>query len=196
MTIIQLAKILQVTGFLLASIFGGILLDEAVGGKVARRITSLFMGFTDRLRRSTEKLVKWEILWEGRPRERKGFEIYRILSIGFLIPLLIGWVEHIPVLLRMGICLYFTNNTISLGLLLLYNKRHPVVVRYTLFIPFILSGIFWFVTLTQPILTSFYRIGMVITKIFANRRTLKVTFTVLGFLILLTGLIIDAIAAF
>ena len=52
MSIVQLAKILQLAGFLLASIFGGILLDKAVGGKIAEWAISLYQSLENSVKRS------------------------------------------------------------------------------------------------------------------------------------------------
>ena len=102
--IIQLAKILQLAGFFLASVFGGILLDELVGGKIAKGFTSLLVGFVDRLKKFMQKLEKGLIKREV-PEDGYMVAFFFFWS-GSLTALIIGWLKHIPVLLWTGVSLY------------------------------------------------------------------------------------------
>lgn len=219
MTIIQLAKLLQLAGFLLAGIFGGILLDELVGGKIAKRFTSMFVGFVDRLRKFMQKLAK-DIIRAEEPEEPVPWRFivaFFFFWSGSLTVLIIGWLKHISVLLWIGVSLYS-----------LYAMSHLVGIALIMFVPRIkamfpriravrkarglpareslqeyaqitalgLSGIGPLALLALLFLPYLLKVSSSTMKILANPRVPKVAFTVLGFVMLLAGLIIDAVAAF
>lgn len=191
MDIIQLAKILQLAGFLLAGIFGGILLDELVGGRVAKWFTSVFVGFVDRLREIMQAEEEYGIGWE----DLKGY-ILVLLGVGWLTVLMIGWLGHISILLWIGVGLYCTQNMVYLVLRLLSFRRHSIEVQLALFVPMAVSGLIWLWSFVAIILLGLLVVARSVMRKLGNPRTPKAAFTVLGFLILLTGLVIDAIAAF
>ena len=225
MTIIQLAKCLQLAGFLLASVFGGILLDEVVGGRVARGFVSLFAGFADRLRKLTQRLAK-DIIGVIEPDE----SVWPMLPICFfwivsLTTLIIGWLEHISVLLWIGVGLYSTYASFFLLLVpvFLFAPRiqaaffRTVGIRniriaptqsgkelstkeflplYVLGTALAVSGTGLLLLLAQHFLSFFLAVSSSTMRMLANPRVPKAAFTVLGYLMLLAGLIIDAVAVF
>ena len=224
MDIIQLAKLLQLVGFLLASVFGGILLDKAIGGKIAEGFTSLFVGFVDRLRKFMQKLEKGLIKTEE-PEEDGLMVAFFFFWSGSLTALITGWLKHISVLLWIGVSLYSVYALVwLLGVpLLLFVPRIPAAIgrilgiRIVRFVPMrngkeisakeffpdyavvaaaLVSGIIWLVIFAQFFFSYFLKVSSYTMKMLANPRVPKAAFTVLGFLILLAGLIIDAIAAF
>ena len=216
MDIIQLAKIFQLSGFLLASVFGGILLDKAVGGKIAKGFTSLFVGFVNRLRKFMQKLAK-DINPE--PEEPWLMVAFFFFWSGSLTALIVGWLKHIPVLLWIGVSLY---SVYALGWLVgvpllifvprlqrRFGMRRPVRITngkelsakeyfpdYARISALIVSGIGCIMLFAVFFLSYFLKASSYTMKMLANPRVPKAPFVVLGFLILLAGLIIDAIAAF
>lgn len=216
MDIIQLAKLLQLVGFLLASIFGGILLDKAVGGKIAEGFTSLFVGFVDKLRKFMQKLGKGLIKTEE-PEEPWLIVAFFFFWSGSLTVLIIGWLKHISVMLWIGVSLY---SVYALGFLLgvpllLFVPR--IQARFGRFVPMrngkelsakeyfpdyaviaaaAVSGIGCLLLFALFLFSYFLKVSSSIMEMLATPRVPKAAFTVLGFLMLLAGLIIDAIAAF
>lgn len=220
--ITQLAKLLQLVGFLLASVFGGILLDEVVGGKVAKGFTSLFVGFVNRLRKFMQRLAK-DIIPPEEPEypTSTGWEALAFFFFwsGSLTALIVGWLKHIPVLLWIGVSLY---SVYALGWLVgvpllifvprlqrRFGMRRPVRIPngkelsakeffpdYAVIAAALVSGIGCIVLFALFFFSYFLKASSYIMKMLANPRVPKAPFVVLGFLILLAGLIIDAIAAF
>lgn len=207
-------------GFLLASVFGGILLDKAVGGKIAEGFTSLFVGFIDRLRKLMQKLAK-DIIPPKEP-EYPTLTWWEALALfffwaGSLTALIIGWLEHIPVLLWTGVGLYsaYASFFLFVGPAFMFvpwiqarwGRITPMrngkeisakefFPEYALMAAAAVSGIIWLVALALFSFSYFLKVSSYTMKMLANPRVPKAPFTVLGFLILLAGLIIDAIAAF
>lgn len=218
MTIIQLAKFLQLAGFLLASVFGGILLDEAVGGKVAGGFVSLFVGFADRLRKLMQRLGKHIITVEEQEEPVWFTLLLFFFWIGSLTAIIIGWLEHIPVLLWTGVGLYsvYAIFFLVVGPALMFVPPIQKVFRtrivavqngqqlsakeffpdWALVTAAAVSGIVWLVMLAELFLPFFLAVSSSTMKMLANPRVPKAVFTVLGYVMLLAGLIIDAIAAF
>lgn len=124
--------------------------------------------------------------------------IWGLLWMGSLTALMIGWLEHISVLLWVGVGLYCVYMILPLWMLFgffLFVSRVPTH-ESALITLVLVSGIPWLLLFVQVILSGFLVVAISIIRMLANPRTPKAVFTVLGFLILLTGLIIDAIAAF
>jgi predicted RND superfamily exporter protein len=210
--------LLQLGGFLLASVFGGFLLDQVVGGKVAERFISLFVGFADRLRKLMQKLAK-AIITVKEPEE----PVWLLLVlccfwIVSLTALIIGWLEHISVLLWTGVGLYsvyamfflvlppalifvpWIQKVFRVRLVAVRNGQELSAKEffpdYALVAAVAVSGIAWLVLLALLFLSYFFTVSSSTMKMLANPRVPKAAFTVLGYLMLLAGLIIDAIAAF
>lgn len=218
MTIIQLAKFLELSGFFLASVFGGILLDELVGGRVARGFISLFVGFADRLRKLMQKLAKGTMTIKELKGHVRPLLLVCFLWMGSLTALIIGWLENISVLLWTGVGLYSVyaifflvgvpvlvfvprmQKMFRIRMDAIRNGQNASVKEFLLdYVPVaaaIVSGIGWLLILALFSLFCFLKVSSSTMKILANPRVPKAAFTVLGFLILLAGLIIDAIAAF
>lgn len=219
MDIIQLAKLLQLVGFLLASVFGGILLDKAVGGKIAEGFTSLFVGSVDRLREFMQKLARDTIPSEESEEPVPAGLIVAgfFLWSGSLTALLIGWLENISVVLWTGVGLYSAYASFFLfvgpafmfvpwiqarwGRIVLVRNGRELSAReffpeYALIAAAAVSGIVWLLVFAQFFFSYFLKVSSYTMEMLANPRVPKAPFVVLGFLILLAGLIIDAIAAF
>lgn len=219
MDIIQLAKLLQLVGFLLASVFGGILLDKAVGGKIAEGFTSLFVGFVNRLRKFMQKLAK-DIIPPEEPEYPTSMRLmvaFFFFWSGSLTALIIGWLKHISVLLWTGVSLYsaYASFFLFVGPAFMFvpwiqarwGRITPMrngkeisakefFPEYALMTAAAVSGIVWLVALALFFFSYFLKVSSYTMKILTNPRVPKAPFVVLGFLILLAGLIIDAIAAF
>ncbi len=220
MSIIQLAKVLQLSGFLLASIFGGILLDKAVGGKIAEGFISLFVGFVNRLRKFMQKLAKYII--PPKEPEYPTLTWWEALALfffwsGSLTALIIGWLKHISVLLWTGVGLYSAYASFFLfvgpafmfvpwvqarwGRIVYVRNGRELSAKeffpeYALMASAAVSGIVWLVALALFFFSYFLKVSSYTMKMLANPRVPKVAFTVLGFVMLLAGLIIDTIATF
>jgi len=210
-------------GFLLASVFGGILLDKAVGGKIAEGFTSLFIGFVGRLRKFTQKLAK-DIIPSKESEEPEyptltGWEALALFFFwsGSLTALIIGWLKHISVLLWTGVGLYSAYASFFLfvgpafmfvpwvqarwGRIYAVRNGKEISAKeffpeYALMTAAAVSGIVWLLVFAQFFFSYFLKVSSSIMKMLANPSVPKAPFVVLGFLILLAGLIIDAIAAF
>ena len=221
MDIIQLAKLLQLVGFLLASVFGGILLDKAVGGKIAEGFTSLFVGFVDRLGKFMQKLAK-DIIPPEEPEypTSVGTTVaFFFFWSGSLTALIVGWLKHISVLLWTGVGLYsaYASFFLFVGPAFMFvpwvqkvtkTRITPTTLNgkklsakeyfpdYAVIASAAVSGVIWLMMFALFFFSYFLKVSSYIMKVLANPRVPKAPFVVLGFLILLAGLIIDAIAAF
>ena len=223
MTIIQLAKVLQLAGFLFASVFGGILLDEVVGGKVANGFNSLLVGFIGRLSEFTQKQEKRVRIIDEEDRQFM-WSIWVMCSywVAALTTLIIGGLEHISVLLWVGVGLY---SLMAIGFLVgwpglilvsrLVPRIRPLTSRilgkqlserklspkeyfrkYGLVTIAAASGIAWLLILAIVFLSFLLKTSGSAMRTLANPRVPKAAFVVIGYLALLAGLIIDATAAF
>jgi hypothetical protein len=215
--IIQLAKLLQLVGVLLASVFGGILLDEAIGGRVARWLESLFVGFANGLEGLPRKLPS-EIREFGERGQACLALLFFLFGAGSLTALVIGALQRIHILLVIGGILYGLYVFIMLVVMspmILFSVIVPTPVQVavedeeeqalinSVTLPRVMgyfllaaSSIYWLLLIAQASASYLLKAFGFITRILSNRRTPKVFFTVLGGLMLIAGLILDVVAAF
>jgi hypothetical protein len=208
--IIQVAKLLELVGFLLASVFGGILLDEVAGGKVAMRLIAVFVGFSHRLRELTKR-VPYKI------RRVPEVQVIEVVSSAFLLwggavtVLVVGWLKHISVLLWTGVGVYSTyviSAMTLMGLDIVFHRSisigqdsfRPAGTKWS---PAVIArlaagvtGVTWLILFAMILLSYFVLVCGSVLTILTNPRTPKFSFTILGVLMLVAGLILDVIAAF
>lgn len=223
LTTIQLAKVLQLAGVLLASVFGGILLDEAIGGKAAKRFGSLVVGSIGRLSKFTQELEKRVRMTD----ERMGVSAWMViwglcfLWVAAITTLIIGTVDHISVLLWVGVGLYslLATGFVVIWPVVVFVSLHVPRVRplakpfigtidkrrfsrkaylreYALVTPVSASGLIWPVVLIVFSLSFFLKVSGSAMKTLAGPRVPKAAFVVMGYLVLLTGIVLDIVAAF
>lgn len=216
MDITQVAKLLETLGFLLGSVFGGILLDEAVGGKLAGWFRSLLIASADRLQRLAKKVGERII-----EPEEPGTLIL-IIGISFVwvssfTLIITGWAQHIPVVLWIGIGLYSVYALFLFGMPILFfvpgiqkilgcrlvATREGRVISTKEFLPefailmlLTVSGTLWLLLLTWLLIYAFFKVSESTMKILSKPQVPKVSLTVLGYMMLLSGLIIDTIVSF
>jgi hypothetical protein len=216
MDITQAAKLLETLGFLLGSIFGGILLDEAVGGKLAAWFRSLLITSADRVRIIAKKM--WERIIN--PEELNSLILIVVIAsvyVSSFILIIIGWTQHIPIVLWTGIGLYSVYALFVLGMPILFfvpgiqkitgfrlvAEREGRVISKKEFLPefsiwmlVLLPGIIWIPLLAWLLICAFFKASESTMKTLSKPKVPKVSLTVLGYTMLLSGLIIDTIVSF
>jgi len=206
MNLYHISKILEIAGFLLATIFGSILLNREVAGRFADRITIGFKKFSHKLSVNYTSLAKpaifladfddWAKAKAPMLQGLLGAIVIRGISV---VCVVIGHVIDVSWLFWVGIILAIPYVIIGAAVVLLRLLSrvgvkgiwfYPILLSWSLILSFVLAPIALFVysliLLAYGIITLFF---YVITK----DATLNKGLLIFGSILILTGLVIELI---
>ena len=203
MSLNQIALILEIIGFALATIFAGILLNREVVGRFADRVTTKFNEFSDKLIKQYLTLNRYTSLFLE-VDSKLGTNILGAIAIrgGAVACMISGWLTDITWLFWVGIAVAFPyvimNAVFScLRILSLRGKGgmwfYPILLLWTLILSFIVAPV---ALLTYPLLFFSHGILTLAVTTLVGKDIIKKGLIIFGSVLVITGLILEFIYTF
>jgi hypothetical protein len=182
MTMTQIAMLLEISGFIIAGVFAGILLERGTIGKLAEKVDNWIKSTADTLDKGFPPPP---------PQALKGATFYSIFSMLLwmsIVVIIVGWLNNLRYLVIFGL-IWILAFHIEAPILIIPSKNRRKIAKSFAKVELIL----W-VTIPLLMFTAGITLLRLTLKWLAGKDMLKKAFLVFGTVMLLAGLILEFVA--
>lgn len=196
--LLHLAKILEISGFMLATIFGGILLNREMFGRFANKVNSELKYFSEILRQKFLSIFKFAEFLSSNELTKSILGATMIRGIS-LICIVIGWLVNINWLFWIGVI--FASPYLFIGIISVFFRiksrfgtnrlwLYPILLCWSLILSFVLAptALFIYLIMLYTLLFIWFSVAFI-----AREDSLKKGLIILGSILIIVGLILETI---